>query len=206
MDAKAYAAIAGITPERVRQLARAKRIKADLIDGRWEIEYEGRPHRPPSRRPLSQQSRSDLLRFFVTMKLDHVKGVRKQRLAARYRELLAADSKSQLLLDWWGGEDPEGSFAERNFILAAQRGDEEALAAMLTFPRRWLLSDPEAFTARLSDRLTLLGLSYEELADLASVPVSTARTLARKGEGYGFIPKLRVLRAVDLQPTEVHSA
>lgn len=75
MDAKSYAKIVGITPERVRQLARAGRLNAELVQGRWQIEYEGVMHNSPSRRPLSSQSRSDLLRFFVTMKLDHVKGV-----------------------------------------------------------------------------------------------------------------------------------
>lgn len=169
MDVKGYAKLAGISPERVRQLARAGRIKADIVEGRWQIEYEGQAHNPPSRRPLSQQSRADLLRFFVTMKLDHVKGVRKQRVAQRYRDLMAAPSKARLLLEWWGREDPEGTFAERNFIYAAQRGDDWALGVMLTYPKGWLLHDPGTFVARIGDRMALLGWSNEELARRADV-------------------------------------
>lgn len=203
MDPKPYAEIAGITPERVRQLARLGRIDAELIDGRWQIEYEGEPHTPPSRRPLSTQSRADLLRFFVTMKLDHVKGVRKQRLARRYRELMAAPSKSRLLLEWWGWEEPEGTFAERNFVRAAQLGDESALEAMLQYPRGWPLYDAQEFATRFLDRMVLQGMTVETVAEAIDLPVATVRKIAHSGEGHGLIPKLKMIKAIDLQPTEV---
>lgn len=204
MEAKAYAKLAGISVERVRQLARAGRIKADRVEGRWQIEYEGQEHTPPSRRPLSSQSRADLLRFFVTMKLDHVKGVPKQRLAQRYRALLGAPSKSRLLLEWWGGDEPAGSFAERNFIYAAQHGDDQALDAMLTYPRGWLLTDPSTIVARVGDRMTLLGWNNEDLAGRIEVPLDAIQDITRTGQGHGLIPKLRIVRALDMQPVMVH--
>lgn len=203
MEAKEYARIAGITPERVRQLARAHRIDAELIEGRWQIEYDGSPHRSPSRRPLSQQSRKDMLRFFVTMKLDHVTGVAKQRLAQRYRELMSAPSRAQLLLEWWGWEQPEGTFAERNFIRAAQQGDEEWLAAMLEYPDAWLLSDGPTIAARLGDRMALNGLKAEDLAERSGLAVETVRRIVRYGEGSQFVPKLRTLKAAGLSYSEV---
>lgn len=208
MDVKSYAKIAGITPERVRQLARAGRIEADIVGGRWEIavEYEGAQRRVPTRRPLSQQSRAELLRFFVTMKLDHVKGVRKARVAERYRALMAAPSKSWLLLEWWGWEDAEGSFAERNFIRAAKLGDEDWLAAMLAYPDAWPLSNGPIVAARLGDCLLLKGIKVDELARRAKLPVSTVRGIVRYGEGYGFAAKLDLFKVAGLKYSEVYPA
>ena len=206
MDSKTYAEIAGISQERVRQLARAGRLKADLVQGRWEIEYEGHVPRPPSRRPLSARSRAEMLRFFVTMKLDHVRGVQKARLARRYRELLAAPSKSALLLDWWGGDEPEGTFAERNFIRAAQLGDEDWLQRMLEYPNSWVLQDARISVARLTDRMLLNGMSIDDLTRAADLPRATVRTLVSKGEGFGLVPKLKVYRAADLGYSAVYAA
>lgn len=206
LDAKSYAEVAGITPERVRQLARAGRLKADIFEGRWQIEYEGHARVAPTRRPLSAQSRADLLRFFATMKLDHVKGVRKQRVAERYRTLMAAPSRAALLLEWWGGDEPEGTFAERNFIRAAQLGDEDALKAMLEFPRGWPLYSAEEFASRFRDRMALLGIDVKSVAETAELPEATVRDLARRGEGHGLTPKLGALRAIDLQPSMVWAA
>lgn len=127
-------------------------------------------------------------------------------MAERYRELLAAPSKSELLLEWWGWQPPEGTFAERNFIRAAELGDEDWLEAMLQYPDSWLLSDGPTVAARLSDCLHLTGTSVGELARRTKLSEATVRRIVRYGEGHGLFRKLDLIKGAGLKCSEVYPA
>lgn len=179
MKISEFAQSEGITVQRATRLAREGRIPARKVSGVWEVDESASIVRR-SRRRLSEQSRSDVLRWMNFKTFDGITGVRKARAAARIREFINSPDPVSLLRDWWAGSAPEGRGGAA-VVRAAQRGYDQQVRDAQKHMGMWVLDSPDSIRGRISDWRAIRGVSAGELAERADVPTSVINTIERTG-------------------------
>ncbi|MBC9944026.1 hypothetical protein ICL81_05785 [Leucobacter sp. cx-328] len=147
-----YAAVRGISPQRVRALAKDGMFRAEKHSGRWVVMEDPQSGEPGTRRRLSEKSQANLIAFLDTLSFDHVRGTERRRLAERLRALESSDSKARLIREYFRGatfgDDVRGGAA---IVLAALEGRDEQVQNVLRLRPQATLGSPGKVAQKLRD-------------------------------------------------------
>lgn len=202
MNVAEYASKVGVTPRRVRALIQSGAIQAVKSGHGWDIQHTD-ARRARSRRPLSAHSRRALTKALHQRTLSGLTGQLRARTAARIRMLRESGDPAALLVDWWGGQSPEGINFGANLVAQAQHGDgARVLHRIRTRPAEYLRRRADLADTVSTER-TVRGISRTDLAERAAV---TVHDLARieTGRPVASVSAVRrVLRALEVEPTAI---
>lgn len=200
MNVDQYAELAGVSPRRVRALARAGAVPAEKVDGRWVI-HAPQPVRRAGRRPLSTTSQRALARTLRSRSLNGLTGQMRARTAERLRLLRTADDPAQLLVDWWAGRPPRELDGGSNLVVHAIAGNRDRVWEVLHRPRREYLRDPATLARMVRDERAVQALTRTDLADLADVDRHLVTDIERALPLRDLVGVRKVLRALRIEPT-----
>lgn len=186
----------GVTPRRVRALIASGRISAVKVGNSWEITDSG--DRARQRRPLSARSRDQLAKALHYRSLRGLRGHDRARTAARIRLLRTSADPSGLLVDWWGGQPDQKVNGGTNLVAHAIAGNVEHVKAMLALRREEYLRRPDDLADLVASERAILGLSRQELAEAAGVPLDVVTRLERAKPVASPGDMRRVLRTLDI--------
>lgn len=200
MNVADYADLAGLSPRRVRALARAGTLPAHKVGGRWVVDAPG-PVRRAGRRPLSERSRRALVGALHTKSLDGLSGQLRARTAERLRLLRTAQDPAELLVDWWAGQAPTHLDGGSNLVVHAIAGNSARVREVLHRPRRAYLRYPSTLARVVRDERAVQGLTRADLADRAGVDRALVGVIERAATTNDLIGIRKILRALDVEPT-----
>lgn len=170
-----YATLQGISPQRVRELARDGKICATKVGRVWVIE-EPTDRSTPKRRPLSEKNQQALLTYLSSYSLRHVQGTERKRLAQRLRELQNAENPAELLREYFANTRLEGR-GPAAIVRAALDGKDRQVQDSLAIAPRRALTDCKAVADALITMRALTGFTPEEIAEKSGVALHTYRKL-----------------------------
>lgn len=205
MDLKTYAAHEGISVQRASQLARSGKIVARKTAGRWVIE-QPTPRRTRPGRSYSQNTRDDVVAYLHRRTLEVAPpGYRRGRLAARIRELRAADNPAQYLRDMFAEAPvPEGPGGAA-IVRAAMRGLDDQVQEVVLAQHDHFLTTPAKVAAAIRDERMLQRLSRATVAAAAGIPLeSYTRLEARGASRLGNIDGRRVMQVLGIRAPKIH--
>lgn len=200
MKVAEYAELAGVSPRRVRALARAGAVPAEKVGRQWEVDAPV-PVRRAGRRPLSANSQRALARALHTRSLEGLTGQLRARTAERLRLLRTADDPAELLIDWWAGRAPTELDGGSNLVVHAIAGNKDRVWAVLHRPRQEYLRDASTLARVVRDERAIHGLTRAELADRAGVDHRLVVDIERAALLHDLIGLRKVLRALGVEPT-----
>lgn len=200
MNVADYADLAGLSPRRVRALARAGALPAHKVGGRWVVDVP-RPIRRAGRRPLSKASRRALAGALHSKSLDGLSGQLRARTAERLRLLRTAAEPAELLVDWWAGEAPTHLDGGSNLVVHAIAGNSARVWEVLHRPRRAYLRYPSALARVVRDERAVHGLTRADLAERAGVDRDLVGLIERAATVSDLGGTRKILRALDIEPT-----
>ena len=158
MNVAEYASKLGVTPRRVRALIKSGAVQAEKTGRGWDIQApDGHPQQ--YRRPLSIRSRRALAAALHQRTLAGLTGQVRARTAARIRALREADDQAALLVDWWGGQSPEGINFGANLVAHALRGDEEYVRDRIRLRRTGYLRRRADLAEMVRTERAIVGIS-----------------------------------------------
>lgn len=203
MDVQSYATAHGISPQRVRQLAAEGKLRAHREGRSWVIEDDARTIL--ARRPLSPQSQADLLAYLKVRTLDAApSGYRRQRLAARVRELKNAENPAELIRQYFSNIEPPQGPAGAAIVRAAKRGLDQQVNVPIRANAHVVMITAESIARRIRDARMIQGTSVQSLSKAAGVPDSIVRELERLGRApRGNLEAIRVIKALDIRASKL---
>lgn len=203
MSISDFAAARKVTVQHARRLAREGKVPARRDGKRWEVVNADVPAR--TRRSLGAQVREDLGVFIRTRTMDHVTGMRKQRLANAVRQLRAAQNPASLLREYFAGHPVPSDIAGAALVKAAINGLDRAVDSSLAMRPTYVLRSPDEFAKRLVEHRLLLDLTSAEVAGSVSVPESTVRRVERGNyPQLGQVLAWKLARATDMPVSQMN--
>ncbi|MFD4356095.1 hypothetical protein ACFWPX_26340 [Nocardia sp. NPDC058518] len=200
MNVADYAELAGVSPRRVRALARAGAVPARKVGGRWVVDAP-RPVRRAARRPLSEASQRALVRALHARSLGELTGQARARTAERLRLLRTVDDPAELLVDWWAGRPPIQLDGGSNLVVHAIAGNKARVWEVLHRPRQEYLRYPSTLARVVRDERAIQGLARSDLAERAGVDRALVVAIERAESVGDLIGLRKVLRALGVEPT-----
>ncbi|MFE6920581.1 helix-turn-helix domain-containing protein [Nocardia sp. NPDC057663] len=199
MNVAEYAELAGVSPRRVRALARAGAVPAYKVGRRWVVAAP--PGRRAVRRPLSEASQHALVRALHTTSLEGLSGQLRARTAERLRSLRTVEDPAELLVDWWAGRPPTHLDGGSNLVVHAIAGNKERVREVLHRPRQRYLRYPSTLARVVRDERAIQGLTRSDLAERAGVDRNLVVTIERAMPVRDLAGLRKVLRALGVEPT-----
>ncbi|WP_336086554.1 helix-turn-helix domain-containing protein [Nocardia sp. SSK8] len=200
MNVAEYAELAGVSPRRVRVLARSGAIPAEKVGGRWVITAP-QPVRRARRRPLSYSSQRALARALHSRSLNGLTGQMRARTAERLRLLRTVQDPAELLVDWWAGQPPPELDGGSNLVVHAIAGNSDRVWDVLHRPRQEYLRYPSTLARVVRDERAIQALTRTDLADLAGVDARLVADIERATTLRDLVGVRKVLRALNVEPT-----
>lgn len=199
MNVADYAELSGVSPRRVRALARAGAVPAYKEGGRWVVDVP-RPVRRAGRRPLSEVSQRALVRALHSKSLDGLTGQLRARTAERLRLLRTVEDPAELLVDWWAGRPPTHLDGGSNLVVHAIVGNKARVREVLHRPRQEYLRYPSTLARVVRDERAVQGLTRSNLAEHAGVDRDLVVEIERAAPVRDLGGLRKVLRALGVEP------
>ncbi len=192
-----FAAFRGISVQRARELARQGKVPARREGRRWVITRLDTERR--TRRRLGEQTRADLLVYLRTRNLDHVKGMRKRRLADVAHRIRHSEHPAALVREYFDGSPPPQGPSGAAIVRAALRGMDESADFALRAQHKIVIDSAEMLGKRVMDFRMMEHISAVQLAETVRISEGTLRAIERAAfDGLDQILSRKLASAVGL--------
>lgn len=172
-----FAAHRGVSLQRARELARQGKVPARREGHRWIITRLDTVRR--TRRRLGEQTKADLIVYLRTRTLDHVKGMRKRRLADVADRIRQASNPAALVREYFDGAPPPQGPIGAAVVRAALRGLDEAANIALRAQHKFVIDNAAELGKRIMDSRLIRHMTAAQLAAQVRIPERTLRMIER---------------------------